>query len=70
MICGRDHVNLWSRKLTTVGWNEAGDWSLVHRVNEHVNVIWHEDVSKNREVVLLRCLVDAVGKGLAHTIIF
>ena len=70
MICGRDLGNRWSRKPTTVGWYEAGDWVLVYRVNEHVNVIRHKDISKDGEVVLLRSLIDAVGKGLAHTVIF
>ena len=43
--------------------------NLVHRVNEHVNMIRHEDISKDLEVVFLRCLVDAVGKGFAYSVI-
>ena len=43
--------------------------NLVHRVNEHVNMIRHEDIGKDGEVVLLRCLVDAVGKGSAYSVI-
>ena len=42
---------------------------LVHRVDEHVDVIWHEDIGKYGKVVLFRGFVDTLGEGFANTII-
>jgi hypothetical protein len=43
--------------------------NIVLRVNEHMNVNRHKDIGKDREVVLLRSLVDAVGEGFAYSVI-
>ena len=42
--------------------------NLVQRVNEHVNVIRHEDIGMDSEVVIPRSLVDAVGKSFAYSV--
>lgn len=42
---------------------------LVHWVDEHVNVIGHEDISEDGEVVVFRCFGDAFGQGFTDSIV-
>ena len=42
---------------------------FVHRTNEQVNMIGHEDIGKDNETVLLRGFVDAFGKEFTDLVV-
>jgi hypothetical protein len=43
---------------------------LIERMDKEVNMIGHEDVCEDDKVMLLGCLVDALGQRLADPFIF
>ena len=38
-------------------------------MNHDVNMVWHEDISKHREVELKCCLIDSFGEEFADSLI-